>query len=76
MERRKCLGGCGRWLKSPTALARGYGRVCWERLDLKPEQLPPTPAPRPTARSGADVAHCPGQTALPLIPFQPTLESL
>lgn len=29
---RKCLGGCGRTLRSAEAVARGYGSGCWAKL--------------------------------------------
>ena len=71
MARRKCLGNCGRWLTSPDAVALGYGPVCERRRNARP--LPVPAARTPTA---APVPEIPGQTELPLIPFQPTLHSL
>lgn len=71
--RRKCAGGCGRWLTDPESLARGYGRVCAERHGIT------TPAARrlPAGGSGRDagvVPVIPGQTVLPLRPFQASLD--
>jgi hypothetical protein len=71
--RRKCRGGCGRWLTDEESVARGYGRVCAERLGIATSP-PPKPARTPPATTPVPIA--PGQTELPLIPFQPTLESL
>lgn len=31
-ETRKCLGGCGRTLRSAEAVARGYGARCWAKI--------------------------------------------
>jgi len=31
-ETRKCLGGCGRTLRSAEAVARGYGSRCWAKI--------------------------------------------
>jgi hypothetical protein len=31
-ETRKCLGGCGRTLRSAEAVARGYGSRCWSKI--------------------------------------------
>jgi hypothetical protein len=31
-EIRKCLGGCGRTLRSTEAVARGYGSGCWAKI--------------------------------------------
>ncbi|WP_179382065.1 DUF6011 domain-containing protein [Streptomyces sp. SA15] len=70
-DRPKCLGRCGRRLTNPVSIARGYGKTCAERLGI--DTSPPPTARTPTA---APVALHPGQTELPLQPFQPTLESL
>jgi hypothetical protein len=32
IETRKCLGGCGRTLRSAEAVARGYGSRCWAKV--------------------------------------------
>jgi hypothetical protein len=71
-SRRKCRGGCGRWLTDPESLARGFGKRCAERHGI-PTSPPPKPARTPPA---APTPQLPSQTELPLIPFQPTLESL
>ena len=78
MPRRKCEGGCGRWLSSPEAVALGYGRICAERLGIPFDRSArPRRPSRPTTRpADAPPEVHPDQTALPLIPFQPTLESL
>lgn len=78
-ERRKCEGGCGRWLSDPESLARNYGPVCAERLGIPapPARRLATTTRRPPAiRTDPPVEIHPGQTEIPLTPFQPTLESL
>jgi hypothetical protein len=35
----RCLGGCGRVLRSPASIARKYGRRCWERAHRRAETL-------------------------------------
>jgi hypothetical protein len=67
---------CGRRLRrsSPS----GLGPVCAKRLGV-PVDRPARriPVPRSAARpAGPEPVHCPGQTEIPLTPFQPTLESL
>jgi hypothetical protein len=78
MPRRKCKGGCGRWLTDPEAITRGYGRICAERHGIPIDRpAPRTIRRRPTARTtDAPAEQIPGQVELPLTPFQPTLESL
>lgn len=61
--------GCKRPLKYPSP--SGFGPVCARRLGI--DTSPPPAARTPTAGS---VELHPGQTELPLQPFQPTLESL
>ncbi|MHC3450824.1 DUF6011 domain-containing protein [Streptomyces prasinus] len=79
-ERRKCEGGCGRWLKSPAAVELGYGRVCAERLGIPiapPARRLATATRRPPAiRTDPPVEIHPGQTALDLQTHQPSLWSL
>jgi len=77
-ERRKCEGGCGRWLSDPESIARNYGRVCAERLGISPaRRLGATSNRRPPAtRTDPPVEPIPGQTALELQPMQPSLWSL
>ncbi|MER7053413.1 hypothetical protein [Streptomyces sp. NPDC000351] len=59
---------CGRRLRRPSP--SGLDPVCARRLH-------PAPARPQTIRATEPpVVHCDGQTELPLIPFQPTLESL
>ena len=68
MSRRKCEGGCGRWLSTPESLARGYGRRCAERLGI-PVDRPTRTVRRPSVVRAADPPpeiH-PNQTALPLV---------
>lgn len=79
-ERRKCEGGCGRWLTAAVSLAVGYGADCLrKRAGSSPTArsapqgpgVPPSLSQRLTAPT-----PCPGQTELPLSPMQPTLWSL
>jgi len=56
--RRKCEGGCGRWLSDPVSVARGLGDVCDRRLNGRPPAIR-TPAAEP--------GPMPGQDELPLI---------
>lgn len=80
VKRRKCEGGCGRWLRSAESVALGYGRVCAKKL---PQSSPtartapqgPGVPPRRSRRLTAPTP-CPGQTELPLTPMQPTLWSI
>lgn len=76
MSRRLCEGGCGRWLTTPESVALGYGRVCAERHSIPTGRrtVPARPAPARVAEPA--VAHCDGQTELPLVDHQPTLWSL
>ncbi|CAL9664248.1 hypothetical protein SUDANB1_07129 [Streptomyces sp. enrichment culture] len=78
MRRRKCQGGCGRWLTSPDAVALGYGRICAERLGIPSDRQPhPRRPPRATTRpADAPPEVHPDQTALTLQPMQPSLWSL
>lgn len=69
VPRRKCVGGCGRWLTDPESLARGYGPVCAQRLGLTSDRPPAIPRPS----SSPD--GIPGLDELPLIE-QPDLWSL
>jgi len=75
---RLCLGGCGRLLKSPAAVELGYGRVCAERhgIPAPPSRRAATLRRPPAIRTDPPVEIGPGQTEIPLTPFQPTLESL
>lgn len=79
-ERRKCLGGCGRWLTDPVSIARGYGKHCAELhgiLVAPPARRPSATTRRPpTTRTDPPVEPIPGQTELPLVDHQPTLWSL
>lgn len=71
--RRKCEGGCGRWLTSPASVSLGYGRKCAEkfagtlsggRTGVAGPRLPPGPSERLTATNAPP--HCDGQDELPL----------
>ncbi|MFD8771374.1 DUF6011 domain-containing protein [Streptomyces sp. NPDC059916] len=62
---------CGRLLADPASKARGLGPHCARRLGGRRAARA-----SPAAPTTAPVPHIPGQTALPLQPFQPTLESL
>jgi hypothetical protein len=62
-------------LKSPAAVALGYGRVCAERLGITPVR--PTVRRPPAARASDPLPEIhPDQTALDLQPMQPSLWSL
>jgi hypothetical protein len=79
-KRRKCEGGCGRWLRSAESVALGYGRVCAKKLpqssqDGRAAPQGPGVPPGLSRRLTAPALH-PGQTELPLAPMQPTLWSL
>lgn len=78
MDRRKCLGNCGRWLTTPESIARGFGERCAE-LHGVPVDRPArrTPVPQSAARpAGPEVEIHPDQTVPPLQPMQPSLWSL
>jgi hypothetical protein len=60
---------CHRPLRRPSR--SGYGPVCERRRNARP--TPPPAARNPPAAAAPAI---PGQVALPLQPFQPTLESL
>lgn len=79
-KRRKCEGGCGRWLRAPASVALGFGPKCAKELAQSSPgarsapQDPGVPPRRSRRLTGS--APCPGQTELPLSPMQPTLWSL
>ncbi|MGW9397283.1 DUF6011 domain-containing protein [Streptomyces sp. NPDC055642] len=79
-ERRKCEGGCGRWLSDPVSIARGYGRQCAERLGIPvvspARRLAATVRRPPAVRTDPPVEIHPDQTALDLTDHQPSLWSL
>jgi hypothetical protein len=60
---------CHRPLRRPSP--SGMGPVCERRRNARP-----TPVPAARTPTAAPVPSIPGQTELPLIPFQPTLHSL
>jgi hypothetical protein len=79
-KRRKCEGGCGRWLTATVSLAVGYGPDCLRKLPQSSQDgrsapqgpgVPPGLSQRLTAPT-----PCVGQTELPLAPMQPTLWSI
>lgn len=76
MSRRKCLGGCGRWLTNAESIALGYGRQCAAAHGITPARTIPARWPRPVSRPDPPPEPIPGQTALPLVDHQPTLWSL
>lgn len=42
-----CLGGCGRWLRSPKSIAAGYGPTCAAKVRLaRLSELRAVPAPK------------------------------
>lgn len=70
---------CHRELKDPEARAIGYGRDCARKRGLlppkKPRRSPAVRRPKPaTVPPAPDTI--PGQEALPLVYFEPTLDSL
>ncbi|MFF2502149.1 DUF6011 domain-containing protein [Streptomyces sp. NPDC058067] len=62
---------CGRVLRSEGSRAVGLGPRCARRLSGRTAARA-----SPAAPTATPVPHIPRQTALPLQPFQPTLESL
>lgn len=69
---------CGRQLKSDEARSLGYGRDCARKRGLtprKPRRLRAVRAPQPASVPPAADA-LPGQDAIPLFYFAPTLDSL
>ncbi|MFG2276715.1 hypothetical protein ACGFNY_44025 [Streptomyces chartreusis] len=68
--------GCKRAMKNPTP--SGYGPVCARKRGLtprKPRRLRTAPQPKPATVPPADDV-IPGQDAIPLFYFAPTLDSL
>lgn len=71
-KRRKCEGGCGRWLRSAESVALGYGRVCAKKLPQSSPtaraapQGPGVPPRRSQAPTAAPAPACDGQIALPI----------
>lgn len=75
-ERRKCLGGCGRWLTNAASIALGYGRQCAEAHGITPAPAVSGPRrPRPVPRPDTPPEVHPDQTALELHPDQTTEET-
>ncbi|MFB7707955.1 DUF6011 domain-containing protein [Streptomyces sp. NPDC056105] len=64
-------GACGRLLTDDASKDRGLGPRCFRRLGGRTAARA-----SPAAPTTAPVPQIPGQTELPLQPFQPTLESL
>lgn len=70
-KRRKCEGGCGRWLTNPVSRALGYGPACLRKLPgnasgaRSAPQGPGVPAGRSQRLTATHLPH-PGQTELPL----------
>jgi hypothetical protein len=62
---------CHRALKDDVSRQRGYGPVCWRRRNAPTRRRSRRPAPVPHA---PDIP--PGQDALALFEYQPTLWSL
>jgi hypothetical protein len=60
---------CGRRLSRPSPT--GLGPVCARRLGATPARRP-----RPVSRPDPPPEPIPGQTEIPLVHFQPTLESI
>lgn len=82
VKRRKCEGGCGRWLRSAESVALGYGRVCAKKLPQSSQdgrsapQSPGVPPGRPRALTATPAPVCVGQVEIPLVIHQPTLWSI
>lgn len=70
-KRRKCEGGCGRWLTATVSLAVGYGADCLRKRAQSPQdgraasQGPGVP-PSLSRRLTATHTPCDGQIALPI----------
>lgn len=62
---------CGRLLRDEASKVRRLGPVCARRLGGRTAARA-----SPVTPHAATIPHIPGQTALELQPFQPTLESL
>jgi hypothetical protein len=82
-KRRKCEGGCGRWLTAAVSLAVGYGPDCLRKRAGSSQdgraapQGPGVPAGLSRRLTATHTAPLhPGQTELPLTPMQPTLWSI
>lgn len=71
-KRRKCEGGCGRWLTATVSLAVGYGPDCLRKLPQSSQdaraapQGPGVPPRRSQAPTATPVPACDGQAELPL----------
>ena len=69
-KRRKCEGGCGRWLTAAASLAVGYGADCLRKATggtsaARSAPRGPGVPPGLSRRLTAPALH-PGQTELPL----------
>lgn len=71
-KRRKCEGGCGRWLTATVSLAVGYGPDCLRKRagSLQDGRAAPrgpgVPPRRSQAPTATPVPACDGQIALPI----------
>lgn len=79
-KRRKCEGGCGRWLTAAVSLAVGYGPDCLRKWAGSPRDARAAPrgpgVPPSLSRRLTAPTPCDGQTELPLVDHQPTLWSI
>lgn len=68
--RRKCEGGCGRWLRNPASVALGFGPKCakeWAQSSPNGLAAPQGPGVPPNlSRRLTAPTPCDGQTELPL----------
>lgn len=82
VKRRKCEGGCGRWLTNPVSMAIGLGETCLKKqagsasAARTAPQAPRVPPGASRAATANPVPVCDGQTELPLVDHQPTLWSI
>ena len=69
-KRRKCEGGCGRWLTAAASLAVGYGADCLRKRAQSPQDGRAAPqgpgVPAGLSQRLTAPTPCHGQIALPI----------